>query len=63
MDGYEQFCQSWNNRGNIHWNKLYYISRNEFMLFLLLTEKVQTTTGLKNITSVPKYCSSLNTCM
>ena len=32
---------SWNYRGNIHWKKLYYISRYEFMLFLLLTEKYQ----------------------
>ena len=60
MDGYEQ---SWNNRGNIHWNKLYYFSRYDFMAFLLLTTKVQTTSGLKNNASVPKYCSSLNTCM
>ena len=50
MDGYEK---SWNNRGNIHLNKLYYFTRYEVMPFLLLTEKVQTTTGLKNKTSVP----------
>ena len=33
------------------------------MLLLLLTEKEQKTTELKNKTSVPRYCSSLNTFM
>ena len=51
MDGYEQFRQSWNNRGNIHWNKIQNILVMSYAFVASHGKRTKKITGLKKKTN------------